>query len=187
MCTCLCVCVGGGAGRESGRERIPSRLCTMSPEPGAQLGARSHEPEPKSSRMLDQLSHPGVPHMCISGCTSSLNLLPNDHLCLDVWSAAQTSPTAPKPSPSQLRAPRPSGCSGKTPPSLCDPFSSLRFHKSSECSRDLTASHHLSHYHLGPGRRCPPRPTVVVSQLPFLHQPSPLCLLFLSGQHWNPS
>ena len=53
-----------GRGRERGRERIPSRLCTVSSEPDVGLKLINYEimiwAEIKS-QMLNQLSHPGTP------------------------------------------------------------------------------------------------------------------------------
>ena len=55
---------GGGVGRGRERGRIPSRLCTVSPEPDAGLEPTNREimtwAETKS-RTLNRLSHPGAP------------------------------------------------------------------------------------------------------------------------------
>ena len=52
------------AGRERGRERIQSRLHTISMEPDEGLKLLSHEVMTRAetkSQMLNQLSHPGAP------------------------------------------------------------------------------------------------------------------------------
>ena len=54
----------GRGGAERGRERIPSRLHTFSAEPDAGLKLTNHEIMTRAeikSKMLIQLSHPGVP------------------------------------------------------------------------------------------------------------------------------
>ena len=49
VCVCVCVCVfslfiyWGGEGREMGRERIPSRFCTVSTEPDAGVDLTKRE------------------------------------------------------------------------------------------------------------------------------------------------
>ena len=66
---CLFVCFereressnGGEVEREKGRERIPSRLhFSMESDVGLDPTAMRSWPGPKSSQMLNQLSHPGV-------------------------------------------------------------------------------------------------------------------------------
>ena len=66
-----------GRGRETGRERIPSSLCTVSTEPDAGLEPMTHDimtwAEIKSW-MLDQLSRPGTPHLfCLLNSTYEWN------------------------------------------------------------------------------------------------------------------
>ena len=51
-------------GSKGGRERIPSRLCTVSPEPSAGLKPMNREIMTSAeikSRTFNQLSHPGAP------------------------------------------------------------------------------------------------------------------------------